>query len=225
MLTAAATVRWAHPRPEPMPFVPWYPARMPEAQSTRRLRSAIAALDAVGPGAPRPSADRMPPTRGNPAPTALQVVRYRDDVRLSVELHGTGGVGGLIRATRRRFVLDHLSEACRGNANGLLRENGLGPVDPYIVVESYLADPLRGQGLGAWLYQEAARLAWLQARAPIAADDCAGYETSESAGRVWDGMASSRVVHARGRVALWLGGDGANPAPLGFLVPDPTTGE
>lgn len=78
------------------------------------------------------------------------------------------------------------------------------PATVYEVNDSWVREDLRGSGVGAWMYAEATRLAWLAARAPLAASSLFGGGTSRSAMRVWSGasLASVATTHADG-AAVW----------------------
>lgn len=78
------------------------------------------------------------------------------------------------------------------------------PETVYEVNDSWVREDLRGSGVGAWMYAEAARLAWLAARAPLVASRLFGGGTSRSAMRVWSGasLASVAATHADG-AAIW----------------------
>lgn len=92
---------------------------------------------------------------------------------------------------------------------------------PFVVTETSLDHDLRRAGLGAWMYAEAARLAWESARAAIVADACDRGTTTDSARRVWGSRSLSAVAHTSGLAAIWrpeLGPAEPKPPPGVDLV-------
>jgi len=151
-------------------------------------------------------------------PITLYALNRRDESGLTVALYArpndryTDHVG-LLRAQRLADD-ERLESACARAVRSLASAAGVKPAPPYVVLESDLLDDFHGRGIGAWMYAEAVRLAWSQARAALIADICTvDGVTSLSAGRVWDGAALRLVAHVEDRAAIWRSARRAVPAP------------
>ncbi len=85
------------------------------------------------------------------------------------------------------------------------------------------ADEYQGLGLGAWLYAECARLAWLKDRAAIVSTRAIGGSESSLARRVWSSRRLSARAIVHGSAALWrdrseAGARVPTPAPEGVTI-------
>jgi len=119
---------------------------------------------------------------------------------------------GFLRAER----LEESPGACGPAIARLRRLSGAPLRAPYVVVESNVAEDLRGSGLGTWMYAEASRVAAATGEA-LVASACAGGQTSTAATLLWLGDSLRRVAHVDGMVAVWRGGEG-NPSPPGIRL-------
>jgi GNAT superfamily N-acetyltransferase len=181
--------------------------------------------DAEGAPMPAPPGVTILAARANPGNVVtLYVQRRRDADGVTVVLYDSLRRAhyldhvGILRA-ERMLPGDRLGGDCVRAIEDLAQASGVRPARPYVVVESDLADGLRGRGLGAWMYGEATRLAWFQARAPVTADACTtDGETSPDAGRVWDGKFLREVARVQSTVALWRPERRATPAPPGIRI-------
>lgn len=156
-------------------------------------------------------------------PVTLYALSRRDEGGLTVALYArpndryTDHVG-LLRAQRLTDD-EHLESTCARAVRSLASAAGVKPSAPYVVLESDLLSTFHGRGIGAWMYAEAVRLAWTQARAALVADICTvDGVTSLSAGRVWDGAALRLVAHVEDRAAIWRSARRAVPAPAGVKM-------
>ena len=168
---------------------------------------------------PTPPGVSIIAARSNPSATVtLYALSRRDESGLTVALYArpndryTDHIG-LLRAQRLADD-ERLESTCASAVRSLASAAGVKPSAPYVVLESDLLDDFHGRGIGAWMYAEAVRLAWVQDRAALVADICTGDGvTSLSAGRVWDGAALRLVAHVEDRAAIWRGARRAVPAP------------
>jgi len=77
--------------------------------------------------------------------------------------------------------------------------------DPVVVVGSGIDRAWFGRGLGIELYATAIWYASTRLRQPLIAHQCAGYETSEMAERVWRSRRLAKVAAVHGLTAVWTG--------------------
>lgn len=190
-----------------------------EPGSARELIEAMRVLDGRRPR----------PTVGNPpALSRLYALRQVDPdgsilVGLTEIPHGTDAqlVGNVSVGPAR--TLPRCDDALRA----LLRGASLPPRTPtYELNHASLHDDLHGRGLGAWMYAEAARLAWLHGRGVLVASSCCGGHDSEQSRAVWGGRSLARHVEVRDGVAgVWRARGAAQeptPAPDGVSILDVT---
>jgi hypothetical protein len=120
---------------------------------------------------------------------------------------------GFVRAERLEESPDG---SCGAALARLRRLSGAPLLAPYVIVESNVAEDLRGSRLGTWMYAEASRVAAGRGEA-IMSSACAGGQTSTAASMLWLGDSLRRVALVDGMVAVWKGGED-NPAPPGVRL-------
>ncbi len=110
-----------------------------------------------------------------------------------------------------------------GSRVGLVAAPGFAAPFALAVHDASLHPSMRGKGLGAWLYAECARMAWVHWSAMIIAHDCTpGGATSYDAQQAWRSRRLSTYVETDGRfAAVWRLLDSADvppPPPVGVSI-------
>lgn len=167
--------------------------------------------------------------RGNPSANAASIITWsteRGGVHVGIKplrpIRGNTAStrSGELNATK--IGVGSLSDPCLASLEALNSERRVPATGVLVVEQSSLLRSMRKHGIGAWMYAEAARLAWLKHRSAIVASACdahGGGTTSAAARGVWSGKKLRHYVSTEGLVGVWREDrDASVPVPPPHII-------